>query len=202
VHRVLAIRLHPLLLDDATVYSVPHRPPDCRRDALRVKLDAQVDVVDPAHDRPAILTLLRGYLAQVLECGGVLQGKRFPCGQRPRERDAEHVRAVLDLAAGAYGRLAAVADPQCERRRVVDVRDAVESVAERLEHLYGPDPANPSVRPDEGVVVQRDRLVAGRTEQGGYLIRSVRTDGPGAREHAHTGGPLPQPPQLVLLGVG
>jgi S-adenosyl methyltransferase len=194
VHRVLAIRLHPVLLDDSTVYPVPHRPPDGRRDVLGVELDAQVDVVHPAHNRPAILALLRGHLAPVVECGGVFQGNRLPFGQCPRERNTEHVGAVPDLVAGGYGRLAAVADPQCERRRVVDIRDAVQPVAKRLDHLYGPDPANPSVRSDEGVVVQRDRLVAGRAEQLGHPFRRVRTDRPGAREHAHSGGSLPQPP--------
>ena len=120
-------------LDDATVHAVPYRPPDGGRDVLGVELDPQVDVVDPAHNRPAVLTLLPGHLAPVVECGGVLQGQRLPFGQRPRERNAEHVGAVPDLGAGSYGRLAAVADPQCERRRVVDIRDAVQPVAERLQ---------------------------------------------------------------------
>jgi hypothetical protein len=35
-----------------------------------------------------------------MECGGVFQGKRLPFGQRPRERNTKHVRAILDLAAG------------------------------------------------------------------------------------------------------
>src|ERR1700735_3709439 len=140
VHRVLAIRLHPVLLDDATVYSVPHRPPDGRRGVLGVELDAQVDVIHPAHKCPAILALLRRHLAPVLKGGGVFQGERLPFGQCPREWYAEHVGAVPDLAAGGYGRLAAVADLQCERRRVVDVRDAVPPVADRLDRLYSPAP--------------------------------------------------------------
>ena len=51
------------------------------------------------------------------------------------------------------------------------------------------------------MVVQRDRLVAGRAEQCAHLLRRVRTDRPGPRQHAHPGGSLPQPPQLILLGV-
>jgi hypothetical protein len=103
-----------VLLYDATVYSVPHRPPDGRRDALWVELDAQVDTVDPACDRPAILTLFAGRLALAVERGGVFHRERLPGGERLRERDAEHVGAVLDLVAGIRRRLAAVADPQGE----------------------------------------------------------------------------------------
>lgn len=143
---VLGAQGHGFLLDQVPVQAVPDRPPDVSRQHVRVELHPYLDVLQPPHDGPAKFPFLRIVQVPGIAVGRrVLDAARLARRQLPGKRDHCGVDVVADLVKLAGDVATPLPDLQRQGIGVVQVRDAVKAIGDRLDDLKGAGPGDPAI---------------------------------------------------------